>query len=676
VNVARKSFRQRPRFGWLLGAALLCALTALPATPQAQEIKPAHGLAMHGDLKYPPDFKHFDYVNPNAPKGGSLRLSEDGTFDTLNGFVLKGVAAAGTPSMYDTLMTNSDDEAFTEYGLIAESIEVPEDRSWAIFNLRPQARFHDGAPITADDVVFTFDLIRSKGHPQLRFYYASIAKVEKLGDYRVKFTFNEGGNRELPLIIGQQPILPKHYWESRDFERATLEPPIGSGPYRIDSFETGRDITYRRDPNYWGRDLPVNVGRYNFDTIRYDYFRDPSVEFEAFKAGQYDFRPETTARIWAIGYDFPAVRRGLVKKEEIEHHRPSGMQGYVYNTRRPLFADPKVRNALAYAFDFEWTNQRLFFGAYTRSESYFSNSELAAVGLPKDEELALLEKHRDEIPPEVFTEPYSAPKTDGSGMARNNLLTGLKMLQEAGWKVRPEDGIMTDTTGQPVEFEILLNNPAFERVTGPFVRNLKRLGIEARIRTVDTAQYKNRIDNWDFDLTVWGWGQSLSPGNEQRSYWSSQSADTPGSRNLAGIKDPVIDELIELLIAAPDRTSLVNRTRALDRMLLWGHYVIPHWHVRVDRVAYWDKFEHPDVIPDAGYQIETWWVDPSREGTVARAKEQAAAETSAASAHQSQDAAAPPARSGHWIYFVIGIGAAALLAFALWRVRRVARPRR
>ncbi len=674
MSAARKVFRQRPRLLRLIAGAVLCAVVGLPGLGQAQEVKPAHGLAMHGDLKYPPDFKHFDYVNPNAPKGGSLRMSADGTYDTLNGFALKGVPAGGIGLMYDTLMTSADDEAFAQYGLLAETVEVPADRSWAIFNLRPQARFHDGAPITADDVVFTFDLIRSKGHPQLRFYYSSIAKVERLAERRVKFTFNEGGNRELPLIIGQQPILPKHYWETRDFERATIEPPVGSGPYRIDSFEPGRDITYRRDPNYWGRDLPVNVGRYNFDTIRYDYYRDPAVEFEAFKAGQYDFRPENTARNWAVGYDFPAVRRGLVKKEEIEHHRPMGMQGYTYNTRRPLFADPRVRRALAYAFDFEWTNQRLFFGSYTRSESYFSNSELAATGLPKDEELALLEKHRGQIPEEVFTTPYSAPRTDGSGMARDNLLTGLKMLEEAGWKVRPEDGVMVDGTGQPVVFEILLNNPAFERITGPFVRNLKRLGIEAQIRTVDTAQYKNRIDNWDFDLTVWAWGQSLSPGNEQRSYWSTQSADTPGSRNLAGIKNPVIDELIELLIAAPDRTSLVNRTRALDRVLLWGHYVIPHWHVRVDRVAYWDKFEHPGVIPDAGYQIETWWVDPSREGLVARAKTQAAAESAEAGAERAQ----PPAAAGRakWIYFAVGIGAAALLVAALWRARRAARPRR
>jgi microcin C transport system substrate-binding protein len=660
----------------LVASTMLCATLILPGIAHAQAVKPAaakpaHGIAMHGDLKYPADFKHFDYVNPEAPKGGSLRMSAPGTFDTLNGFTLKGVAAAGIGLMYDTLMTNSDDEAFSQYCLLCETVEVPADRSWVIFNLRPEARFQDGVPITADDVVFTFDTIRSKGHPQLRFYYSSIAKVEKLGERRVKFTFKPGENRELPLIIGQQPILPKHYWEKRDFERATVEPPVGSGPYKIDSFEPGRDIVYRRDPNYWGRNLPVNVGRFNFDTIRYDYYRDPSVEFEAFKAGQYDFRPENTARNWAIGYDFPAVRRGEVKKEELENHRPMGMQGYVYNTRRPLFADPRVRRALAYAFDFEWTNKRLFYGAYTRSESYFSNSELAATGLPKGEELALLEKHRAELPPEVFTTPYFAPKTDGSGMARDNLLTALHMLEDAGWKVRPEDGVMLDTTGTPVSFEILLNNPAFERITGPFVRNLKRLGIDARIRTVDTAQYKNRLDEWDFDLTVTAWGQSASPGNEQRDFWSSQSADTHGSRNLAGIKTSVIDELIELIIAAPDRDSLVERTRALDRVLLWGHYVIPHWHTRVDRVAYWNKFKHPDVIPDAGYQIDTWWVDPGRETVVAEAKEHAASEAAEQQAQEAQ----PANDSGRLPYIVIGLGAAVLLFIALRRVRRGSRMR-
>ena len=624
---------------------------------------------MHGDVKYPADFTHFDYVNPDAPKGGTLRLSDSGTFDTLNGFALKGTPPLGLGLMYDTLMTASDDEAFTQYGLLAESIEVPDDRSWVIFNLRPQARFHDGKPITADDVVFTFELIRTKGHPQLRFYYGSIAKVEKLSERRVRFSFNDRRNRELPLIIGQQPILPKHYWESRDFERATVEPPVGSGPYRVETFEIGRDITYRRDPNYWGRDLAVNRGRHNFDSIRYDYYRDPSVEFEAFKAGQYDFRAETTARIWAVGYDFPAVKNGFVKKEELAHHRPSGMQGYAYNTRRSLFADPRVRRALAYAFDFEWTNKRLFYGSYSRSESYFSNSELAATGLPSGEELALLEKHRAALPEEVFTTPYFAPKTDGSGIARENLLIALRMLQEAGWSVRAADGVMVDTSGTPVRFEILLSNPAFERITGPFLRNLKRLGIDARVRTVDTAQYKNRVDNWDFDLTVWGWGQSSSPGNEQRNYWSSKSAETPGSRNLPGIKNPVIDELVELLIEAPDRDSLVARTRALDRVLLWGHYVIPHWHVRVDRVAYWNKFEHPAITPDAGYQIDTWWSDPNRESVVARAKAEAAQQSA-----KQPDAADNVQGNGRpgWVYiaFAVALGLA-----LLYGIRRLRRPR-
>lgn len=669
MHSARRIIRRGHQSLRLIAVALLCVVASAAA---AQDVKPSHGIAMHGDLKYPPDFKHLDYVDPNAPKGGTYRESELGTFDTLSGFALKGVPAAGLGRVYDTLLYFTADEAFTGYGLLAESIEAPEDRSWVIFNLRPEARFQDGTPVTAEDVVFTFETIRSKGHPQLRFYYASIAQVEALAERRVKFTFVPGENRELPLIIGQQPILPKHYWQTRDFERATLEPPLGSGPYKVESFEPGRDITYRRDPNYWGRDLPVNRGRFNFDTIRYDYYRDPSVEFEAFKAGQYDFRLENTARNWAIGYDFPALRRGEVRKEELENHRANGMQGYVFNTRRPIFADPRVRRALAFAFDFEWTNQRLFYGAYARSESYFSNSELAATGLPEGEELALLEKHRAQLPPEVFTTPYFAPKTDGSGMARDNLLKALRMLEEAGWKVRPDDGVMVDTTGQPVEFEILLIQPAFERITSPFVRNLKRLGITVNLRTVDTAQYKNRLDNWDFDMVVTGWGQSLSPGNEQRDFWSSQSADTQGSRNLAGIKDPVIDELIDLIIAAPDRESLVTRTRALDRVLLWGHYVIPHWHTRVDRVAYWNKFEHPKVIPESGYQIDTWWVDQSRETAVAQAKVQAASEAAEQQQAEAAPAEAPPNRG---LYIAIGLAAAALLVFALWRARRAVRPR-
>jgi microcin C transport system substrate-binding protein len=654
------------RFRIALATSLTLAglFGATPATAQNDTTR-AHGIAMHGDLKYPPGFAHFDYVNPNAVKGGTVRYSALGTFDSLNPFVLRSVAAANAAEIYDTLLVASADEAFSEYGLLAESVEMPADRAWVLFHLRPEARWHDGRPVTADDVVFTFETIKAKGHPQLRYYYAAVDKVTAEGPQRVRFAFKPGDNRELPLIVGQQAILPKHYWQGRDFERATLEPPLGSGPYRFDSVEAGRTVSYRRVPDYWGKDLAVNVGRHNFDLMRYDYYRDGNVALEAFKAGQYDYRLENSAKNWATGYDFPALRQGLVTKEVLPNQRSTGMQAFVYNNRRPLFADAKVREALAYAWDFEWTNARIFFGAYTRTESYFSNSELASTGLPEGEELAVLEPFRAQLPPEVFSKTYRAPRTDGSGNARENLLIALGMLQEAGWRVRPNDGVMLDKQGNPVSFEILLIQPEFERIVGPFAGNLKRLGIEARIRTVDTAQYQNRLDGRDFDMIVSGWGQSLSPGNEQASYWTSEAADMQGSRNLAGIKNPVIDALVEQIIAAPDRASLIARTKALDRVLLWGHYVIPQYHAKGDRVAYWSKFSRPEITPTQGVQVDAWWIDPNRDRAIASAKDAATAELKA---EQSQKAAAQ--RSGHAGYWQLGGLAALLLLGALFRSLR------
>jgi len=648
----------------LTAAGLLGASMAIAQS----ETSRSHGIAMHGDLKYPPGFAHFDYVNPNAVKGGTVRYSALGTFDSLNPFVLRSVAAANAADIYDTLLVASADEAFSEYGLLAESVEMPADRSWVLFNLRPEARWHDGQPLTADDVVFTFETIKAKGHPQLRYYYAAVDKVTSEGPHRVRFTFKPGDNRELPLIVGQQAILPKHYWQGRDFERATLERPLGSGPYRFDSVEAGRTVSYRRVPDYWGKDLAVNVGRNNFDVMRYDYYRDGNVALEAFKAGQYDYRLENSAKNWATGYDFPALRQGLVTKEVLPNQRSTGMQAFVYNNRRPIFADAKVREALAYAWDFEWTNARIFFGAYSRTESYFSNSELASTGLPEGDELAVLEPFRSQLPPEVFTKTYRAPRTDGSGDARENLLIALRMLQEAGWRVRPNDGVMLDKQDNPVSFEILLIQPEFERIVGPFAGNLKRLGIEARIRTVDTAQYQNRLDGRDFDMIVSGWGQSLSPGNEQASYWTSEAADMQGSRNLAGIKNPVVDALVEQIIAAPDRASLIARTKALDRVLLWGHYVIPQYHAKGDRVAYWSKFSRPEITPTQGVQIDAWWIDPNRDRAIASAKDAATAELKA---EQTQEAAAQ--RSGHAGYWIIGGLAILLLLGALIRSRRAKR---
>lgn len=598
----------------LMGLWLIMALGAV----RAETGQPAHAVAMHGQPKYHSDFQHFDYVNSNAPKGGEARLAAIGSFDSFNPFIIRGQAADGLGLVFESLVTGSADEAFTEYGRIAESIEMPEDRSYVIFTLRPQARFHDGTPITADDVIFSFETLKAKGDPFYRFYYANVAGVERLGERRVKFSFSGGQNRELPLIMGQLPVLSKAYWQNRDFEATTLEPPVGSGPYRVERFEPGRFIVYKRDENYWGKDLPVNRGSYNFDRMRYDYYRDTTVALEAFKAGEYDIRPENVAKLWATGYDFPAAQQGLVKKEELRHQRPSGMQGLAYNLRRPLFQDPRVRQALAYALDFEWTNRNLFYDQYTRTKSYFDNSELASSGLPSKEELAILEPLRDQLPKEVFTETYAPPVGGDPARMRENFSRALALLKEAGWTFK--DRKLVNAQGQPFRFEILLSEPTWERIVLPFVRNLERLGIEADVRTVDSAQYENRVRDFDFDMVVNSWGQSLSPGNEQREFWGSQAADTPGSRNVAGIKNPAIDRLIDLVIAAPDRESLITRVRALDRVLLWSHLAIPNWHIPYDRVAYWDKLGRPEVVPMQGAQIFTWWVDPGKAAALEKRK--------------------------------------------------------
>ncbi len=617
--MGERSTVRRMTAAWLVFAASLALARVVPV--HGTETRPVarHGLSMYGNLKYGPDFKHFDYVNPDAPKGGDVRLAAIGTFDNLNPFILKGVAAAGIGQLFDTLTVSSSDEPFAEYGLIAESVQVPADRSWVAFTLRPEARFHDGSPITAEDVVWTFQTLKTKGHPFYRSYYAHVLKAEALGPRKVKFSFGPGDNRELPLITGQMPVLSKAYWQKHDFEKTTLEPPLGSGPYRVDAVDPGRSIVYRRVKDYWGAKLPVRAGQNNFDTIRYDYYRDGTVALEAFKAGQYDFREENGAKNWATAYNIPAVAQGLVKKEEIKNQVPTGMQAFVYNTRRPVFQDRRVRQALGCAFDFEWTNKNLFYGAYERTKSYFSNSELASSGLPGPEELKVLEPFRGRIPDEVFTKEYRPPVTDGSGDIRANLSQALALLKDAGWVVRGQR-LVNARTGEPMRFEILLDDPAFERVTLPFVKNLERIGIGARVRTVDTAQYQNRMDNFDFDMTVAVWPESLSPGNEQTDNWTSERAGVPGSRNLAGIRDPVVDKLVELVISAPDRPSLVARTRALDRVLLWGSYVIPHWHIQSFRVAYWDKFDRPRISPKYALGFSTWWVDAKKEAILVRRK--------------------------------------------------------
>jgi len=598
----------------VLGAVVLSWTAKVPvcAAAEAGKTRISHGLSLFDSLKYPSDFKHLEYVNPNAPKGGEVRLSASGSFDTLNPFTLKGRAATGATVIYDQLLASAADEPSSEYGLLAERIEVPEDKSWVAFTLRPEARWHDGKPVTPEDVIFSLETLKTKGQPFFRFYYANVTKAEKSGPRTVKFTFSGAGNRELPLIVGQLVVLPKHYWEGRDFEKTTLEPPLGSGPYRIGAVDPGRSFSIERVDDYWGRDLPVNRGRYNFGTIRWEYYRDDTVAFEAFKTNGYDFIRENNSKRWATGYDFPAIKSGAAIKDAVRHQSPTGLQGFVFNTRRAKFSSPKVREALNYAFDFEWSNKNLFYGIYTRTRSYFSNSELASTGLPEGDELALLEPFRDQLPAEVFTREYAPPKSDGSGNNRSNLRAAKKLLEEAGWFVIDKK-LTNRETGEQMAIEFMLISPAFERVVGPFTRNLEKLGITARIRLVDTAQYQNRVNDFDYDVVVNSWGQSLSPGNEQRDFWSTEAADRNGSRNYAGIKDPVVDALIDKIIYAPDRASLVAASQALDRVLLWGHYAIPNWHTRDFRIAYWDKFGRPEVF--SKYQLsffDTWWVDPGK----------------------------------------------------------------
>ena len=594
---------------------LLAVLSPLAAFGQQPTSGPVPGFAMHGDVKYPPGFTHFDYVNPDAPKGGDVRFDATGTFDSFNPFILRGVPAVAIGGTFDTLMVPSGDEPFTQYCLVCETIEVPNDRSWVEFTLRREAHFHDGTPITPEDVIWTFDTLKNKGHPLYRSYYRDVVKAEESGERKVKFTFKPGTNRELPLILGQLPVMSKAWWATHDFEKTTLEAPLGSGPYKLMAFEAGRFITIRRVPGYWGANLPVNRGQNNFDTIRYDYYRDRGVSLEAFLAGKYDIRRENSAKAWASSYGTPAVQSGLIRREVIPDTNERVMQGYFMNTRRPVFADRRVRQAMIYAFDFEWTNKNLFYGYYTRIDSYFGKDEqLSARGLPTGPELALLEKFRDKLPPEVFTQEYKMPTTDGSGNWRDNERAAFRLLREAGYKVQNEKLIGPDD--KPMTFEILLDDPQFERITLPYVENLRRLGIDARVRTIDVAQYQRRMDEFDYDMTVQLIAQSESPGNEQRDFWGSAAAGIHGSRNFAGIKDPVVDALVDFIVAAPDRESLAVATRALDRVLLWGNYVVPQFRLYADWIASWDRFARPKDNPKIGYNPSLWWVDPEKDAAL------------------------------------------------------------
>lgn len=594
------------------GLALLLGFASLThAAANNDNLTAQHGIAMYGDPAYKAGFDHFNYVNPDAPKGGTLNLAVVANgFDTFNPFVIRGVAAAGVNNyVYDTLLESSSDEPFSAYGLIAESLEVPDDRSYVIFNLRPEARFQDGVPITAEDVAFTFKLLTTEGHPLYRNYYADVSKVTVINKHRIRFDFGQTNNRELPLILGQLPVLPKHYWKDHDFKDSGLDRPVGSGPYRVDEFEAGRSVTYTRVKDYWAKDLPVRKGRYNFDHIRYDYYTDDTVALESFKAGNYDFRLESSAKNWATAYNGDQFKNGKAKTEALEHERPVGMQGFAFNTRRPQFRDRLVRQAIGYAFDFDWANRNLFYNQYKRTHSYFENSELASSGLPKGKELDVLNRFRDQLPADIFTQPYTVPTTTGEHSLRDNLRTAVGLLKKAGYGFK--DGKMTNLkTGEPLGFEILLAQKNFERIVLPFKSNLEKIGIDVSVRLVDTNQYIQRVRNFDFDMITQVIPQSDSPGNEQREYWMSSTANVKGSRNYMGVQDPVVDELVNLLIQSPDREALVARVRALDRVLLYGHYVVPQWYLNVDRIAYWNKLVRPKVVPSKGVDLADWWAKP------------------------------------------------------------------
>jgi len=587
-------------------------LVGLIMAPIAQSAEPDYqgaAVALHSTPKYPPDFKHFDYVNPNAPKGGSVVMGAMGTFDSVNGYILRGVAASGLGVTGVTLMSQSEDEPFSLYPSLATDIAFPADVQSVVFTLRDTAKWQDGQPITVADVIWSLNTLKAKGHPQFQAYYNEVTKAEAIGKNQVKFTFARPGNAELPLVTAQMPILPKHYWEKHAFDQTTLEPPIGGGPYKIEKVDPGRSITYHRIPDWWGEKLPVNRGQNNVDVIRIDYYRDADVMLEAFKSGQIDFRLENIARNWANAYDFDAVKRGNVQKTELAHQLPQGMQAFIFNLRKPLFTDIQVRKALNELFDFEWMNKNLFFNAYTRNLSYFDNSELAARGVPNAAEIALLEPFRNQLPPTIFTEAFKLPITDGSGRNRDNLRRALGLFEQAGWVLK--DGKLVNAKGENFQFELLLNSQSFERVALAFGQSLQRAGITMNVRVVDAAQYQKRSENFDFDMMIESMGQSLSPGNEQRDYWHSTQADQPGSRNMIGIKNPVIDAMVDKVITAPDRAALIDRVHALDRVLLSQYYVIPNWYIGKHRVAWWNRFGRPAVQPIYGGPgfPERWWVE-------------------------------------------------------------------
>ena len=584
-----------------------------PVIGPAAAQETVHGLSLFGDLKYGPDFAHFDYVEPNAPKGGMLYLATVGTFSTLNPFTLKGVSAAGAGFPFESLLEGAADEPDAAYGLVAAEVALAPDRRSVRFLLRPEARWHDGTPVTAADVAFSFEILTTEGAPSFATQLAGVDRVETVGDREVTFHLVDPDNRKLPLIVGGMPIVSEAYFRGRSFGETTFEPPLGSGPYRVGKVDAGRSIAFERVADYWGAALPVMTGRYNFDTIFIDYYRDRTVLVEALKAGEYDFHEEFTSKVWATQYDIPAVEEGWLVKDVLPDNTPSGVQAFFINTRLPKFQDRRVREALSYVFDFEWLNKNQFFGIYDRMASYFENSDLAARGLPSEAELAILEPYRGAVPEEVFTTEFAPPSTDGSGNNRQNLRTAQALLREAGWITR-DGALVNEATGEPMTIEFLYFEPTFERIYAVFARRLERLGVGVTLRLVDSASYEERMKSHDFEITTLRFVFNLSPGAELNANFATATADQVGSSNAAGIKDPVVDALIAEVVGATDRATLVAAARALDRVLLRGHYMIPQWYKGAHHLVYWDKFGRPALKPRyARGVIDTWWVDREKD---------------------------------------------------------------
>lgn len=608
-----------------LTLAMVSAITVMSAiAPATAQPAKQHAQSLIGPVKHGPDFKHFDWVNPTAPKGGTVRQFAQGSFDSLNGFTTDGKPAAGLGLIYDPLFEGSPDEPSTQYGLIAEWVSHPDDYSSVTFGLRPGAKFHDGEPIKPEDVIFSMEALKA-ANTRFAQYYKNVIKGEKTGDREVTFTFDSKGNRELPHIVGELSVLPQHFWtangsngEKRSVSKATLDQPLGSGAYKIKSVDPTRGITYERVTDYWAKELPVMVGQNNFDEIQFTYYRDRVPAFEAFKSGTIDFWAENSAGSWATGYDFDSFKKGLLKKEAIPVKRVASMQVFAFNARRPKFADVRVRKAFNLAYNFEEANEKLFYGSYTRVNSYFDNSELQSTGLPSGRELELLSEVKTDVPAEVFTTEWKNPNNAGQNR-RANMAEATKLLAAAGWTNK--GGVLVNAAGEELTAEFLIDTDAFQRVILPYIEDLKLLGIKAGVRLVDASQYKRREDDRDFDIIVDNFSQSISPGNEQRDFWSTASADAKGSRNTVGIKNPAIDKLVEKIVFATNRTELIAATKALDRVLLWNHYVVPQWHLPFERVAYWDMFGRPARTPSQTVEfLKTWWIDPAKQAALKTAR--------------------------------------------------------